>query len=135
MNIELEHWNIDRVTYDIQKISNVSFEQVTNLVSRLDGKNCSQLFIINPQTNNYLTIAGGNNVFIILLNDNKLDASYHLVNQKPILHNDAILIIGKQEAEFSKEVCFTKQQVEEVLYDHFLNTNLLHNSKYQWEMD
>ena len=135
MNIELECWNTDGITYELQKIANVSFEQATISVSRLDGNNCSQLFIINPQANNYMTIAGGNNVFLILLHDDKLETSYHLVNQQPILSNDVTLIIGKQAAEFSKEVCFTKQQVEEVLCDYFQNIDILHSSKHQWKMD
>ena len=135
MDIELECWNTDGVTCELQKIADVSFEQVLIFVSRLDGNNCSQLFIINPQANSYVTIAGGNDIFLILLYDGRSDTSYHLVNRMPILSNDAMLLIGKQEAEFSKEVCFAKQQVGELLYNYFQDADILNSTIYQWEVD
>lgn len=114
------------------EIASPDWNDVENILLKLDGQHISEITMDNGDEDNYLCVAGGNNgLFILYISLDDNEKLYNLLN--PYSENKTNnLVTGGQSGKFEDKFCNNLESVLDVTENYFRTGGI--SDKYKWEI-
>lgn len=115
------------------EIVNPDWDDVVNIIKKLDGRYISEVTMDTGDEDNYLCVAGGNDgLFILYISLDDNSECHTLLNPCPVKSRINKLVTGGQIADYEDKICVGIETVLDVAEIYFRTGRI--SDKYDWEI-